>query len=72
MRPIVADDFYDFYKGPWEVQDNRPAQERDGAEPEFYVERATERGTQRAAVCWNYGLACVIEAALNWSDGTVE
>lgn len=68
----------DFYKGPWEVRDNRPAAEQARPEvshfyvPEFYVERATERGTERAAVCWNYGLACVIEAALNWSDGTVE
>lgn len=64
--------------GAWEVRDNRPAAERLRPEvshfyvPEFYVERTTADGMERAATCWDYGLACVIEAALNMRDGTVE
>lgn len=62
---------------PWEVKDNRAEQQR-GAQAVFHIERTVfdegdpaYRGNERAATCWDYGLACVIEAALNLRDGTV-
>jgi hypothetical protein len=52
----------------WEVRDNHAAQ-LAGVLPRFAVMRGAEIG---AAEISDYGLACVIEAALNFRDGTVD
>lgn len=52
---------------PWEVRDSQRADKIA-----YSVERGTGRDTEYGAVCWDYGVACIIEAALNLRDGTVE
>lgn len=52
---------------PWEVRDNYDRL-REGERLTFSI----MRGAETAAKCWDYGLACVIEATLNLRDGTVE
>jgi hypothetical protein len=53
----------------WEVRDNYPY---ESVRIEYRVQRGKGDGTETAATCWDYGLACLIEAALNLRDGTVE
>ena len=53
----------------WEVRDRL----RSDDTFEFSVERTRPDGkNEYAAKCWDYGLACVIEATLNLRDGTVD
>jgi hypothetical protein len=54
----------------WEVRDLLLS----GNRFQFSVQRGTNTNgdLETGAICWDYGLACLIEAALNLRDGTVE
>lgn len=56
---------------PWQVQS--PPQNHPDYGRTYFVQRPLPNGDkERAAICFDYGVACVIEAVMNLRDGTVE
>jgi hypothetical protein len=57
---------------PWQVTDNSDIIPTARVNEPGAVTFTISRGKEVGATCFDYGLACVIEATLNLRDGTVE
>jgi hypothetical protein len=53
----------------WECKDNYPYPDN---KVEYTIERGQGDAREVAAICWDYGLACIIEEAMNFRDGSTQ